>query len=348
MGMTDHEIIQSLLAAYALDAVDVDEALEIEAHLDGCPDCTAALAELRETVDRLADLAATTPAAEAERDHRVRTVAAALARRAARPTSFSPADLHLIESSRLVALLGLLHADQWATPVGAALPDWSVQDLAAHLAATEALLAEQLGVAPFTPEVADQPTARAQPAVERHRTLRPADTLAELETAYARVQQAVADLAPDADTRAVSWFGLDLTLAPVLTQRAFEIWTHADDIRAALDLPLLAPPAPSLQAMSATAVETLPILLAATGVEAEGRRARLTLVGPGGGTYEVDLGLEGRPVAAEPDVTLELDVVDFCRGLADRLPAERTAYRARGDADLAVAIVASLPALAVL
>ena len=56
MGMTDHEAVQSLLAPYALDAVDVDEVLEIEAHLDTCPECVATLAELRETVVLLAAL----------------------------------------------------------------------------------------------------------------------------------------------------------------------------------------------------------------------------------------------------------------------------------------------------
>ena len=105
VGMTDHEAVQSLLAPYALDAVDVDEVLEIEAHLDTCPECVAALAELRDTVDLLAALP------EAARPDRPdpalasRTMAAALAHRPARPVVLAPADIHLIESSRLVALL---------------------------------------------------------------------------------------------------------------------------------------------------------------------------------------------------------------------------------------------------
>ena len=345
--MTDHDTTQALLAPYALDAVDVDEALEIEAHLDTCIDCRDTLSELRETVDLLG--AATTSAPPPALQDRI--VEAALRRRPARPAPIAPTQLHLIEASRLVSLLADLPAPRWQTPIGPALPGWNVQDLAAHLAASEALLAAQLGAEPFTPEVEDQPTARAGPAIERHRTLSPLETLTELETAYARVTQAVADLGPDAERGTVSWFGLDLTLGQALTQRAFEIWTHADDIRSAVGMELIAPPAPSLHTMSATAVESIPILLASTGADAEGRRARITLDGPGGDIYLVDLGLtpDGAHVAdRQPDVSLELDVVTFCRALADRVAPDQVAYRASGDAVLARAIVDSLPALAVL
>ncbi len=350
--MTDHEAIQSLLAPYALDAVDVSEELEIEAHLDTCPECVAALADLRATVDLLATLtgASAEPpgAALAER-----TLAAALATRPARAVDLSPLDVHLIESSRLTALLASLQPDQWTAAIGPDLPDWDVHDLAAHLAATESLLAEQLGAPSFTPEVDDQPTPRAHAAVARHRTLPAAQVQHELETAYSLVQDAGAARRAEAASRTVVWFGLDFTVDDVLVQRAFEIWTHADDIRQALDLPCLPPPPPSLAVMSATAVQLLPLLLATSGVDAQGRRARITLDGDGGATFDLDLGLEptsvaDAPTAPTPDLVLELDVVDFCRSLADRLPPDELSYRATGDTDLAAALVAALPALAVL
>jgi hypothetical protein len=44
----DHSEIQELLGAYALDAVDPDEAMEIELHLVGCPHCQSELASYRE------------------------------------------------------------------------------------------------------------------------------------------------------------------------------------------------------------------------------------------------------------------------------------------------------------
>jgi uncharacterized protein (TIGR03083 family) len=355
MGMTDHEAVQSLLAPYALDAVDVDEVLEIEAHLDTCPECVVTLTELRETVVLLAALPEASRADRPDPALAARTMAAALAHRPARPVTVAPADAHLIESSRLVALVAALAPAQWSVGVGDAFPDWSVQDLVAHLAASEALLAELLGAPSFTPEVADQPTPRAHAAVDRHRSWSPAQTRAELERAYSLVQAATLDLGDAVSAHPVPWFGLELSLGDVLIQRAFEIWTHADDIRRALALPLLPPPAPSLALMSATAVEGVPLLLAAAGVDAEGRTARLTLDGAGGAAYDLDLSLEPGPAAvsgatfgATPDVSLELDVVDFCRSVADRLPADQLHHRVTGDRQLAAALVAALPGLAVL
>jgi hypothetical protein len=50
----NHDEIQELLGAYAVDAVDADEATEIEAHLDDCARCRAEVTELRETAAMLA------------------------------------------------------------------------------------------------------------------------------------------------------------------------------------------------------------------------------------------------------------------------------------------------------
>ncbi|MGH9016483.1 MAG: anti-sigma factor domain-containing protein [Acidimicrobiales bacterium] len=50
-----HEDIAELLGAYALDAVDGDEAAEIEAHLADCPRCAAELAQHREVAALLAN-----------------------------------------------------------------------------------------------------------------------------------------------------------------------------------------------------------------------------------------------------------------------------------------------------
>lgn len=48
-----HEELQSLLGAYALDAVDPDEAVLVENHLRECPRCRAEVAELREVAGLL-------------------------------------------------------------------------------------------------------------------------------------------------------------------------------------------------------------------------------------------------------------------------------------------------------
>ena len=54
MRTSDHSRIQDLLGVYAADAVDADEAAEVEAHLRSCAQCEAEVAEHRETLALLA------------------------------------------------------------------------------------------------------------------------------------------------------------------------------------------------------------------------------------------------------------------------------------------------------
>src|ERR1700727_2602092 len=51
--LTDHEDIEELLGAYALDAVEPDEVEMIERHLEVCPRCRAEVAEHREVTGLL-------------------------------------------------------------------------------------------------------------------------------------------------------------------------------------------------------------------------------------------------------------------------------------------------------
>lgn len=59
--MSTHDEIKELLGAYALDAVDPDEAEAIELHLRDCPRCRAEVAEHRETAAFLAHAGADAP-----------------------------------------------------------------------------------------------------------------------------------------------------------------------------------------------------------------------------------------------------------------------------------------------
>ncbi len=53
-GRLTHSDIEELLGAYALDAVDADEAAEVRAHLSECPRCSAEVAVHREVAAKLA------------------------------------------------------------------------------------------------------------------------------------------------------------------------------------------------------------------------------------------------------------------------------------------------------
>ncbi|MGH9066934.1 MAG: zf-HC2 domain-containing protein, partial [Acidimicrobiales bacterium] len=57
-----HAEIESLLGAYALDAVDGSEAEAVELHLQICPRCRAEVAEHRETAALLGHTGAVAPA----------------------------------------------------------------------------------------------------------------------------------------------------------------------------------------------------------------------------------------------------------------------------------------------
>jgi hypothetical protein len=65
--MNDHTEIEELLGAYALDAVEPEEAAAIEEHLDTCPRCRAELAGHREVVGLLGDGGGAAPAGLWER-----------------------------------------------------------------------------------------------------------------------------------------------------------------------------------------------------------------------------------------------------------------------------------------
>lgn len=58
----DHRDFQELLGAYALDAVDPDEAVELEEHLRSCPQCRAELADHRSVAALLANSGGPAPA----------------------------------------------------------------------------------------------------------------------------------------------------------------------------------------------------------------------------------------------------------------------------------------------
>ena len=57
-----HDELQSLLGAYALDAVEDDEARAVERHLQECPRCRAEVANHRETAALMASVGAEAPA----------------------------------------------------------------------------------------------------------------------------------------------------------------------------------------------------------------------------------------------------------------------------------------------
>ena len=71
--------------------------------------------------------------------------------------------------------------------------------------------------------------------------------------------------------------------------------------------------------MSRIAVPSLPFGMAMGGLEGGGRTVRIVLTGPGGGTWDQALELGEAP--GDPEATVVLDVVDYCRLAARRVDA---------------------------
>jgi hypothetical protein len=134
-------------------------------------------------------------------------------------------------------------------------------------------------------------------------------------------------------------FGLPFPRESILVSRSFETWTHADDIRRALNR-ALSPPSPDvLHPMAHLSVTTMPASLEMVERAHRGKTAQVVLTGDGGGDWLIPLGFS--ETTESPDVVLTTDVVAWCRVASERmapgaLPREVTGDPALAD-DLAVA-----------
>jgi hypothetical protein len=151
----------------------------------------------------------------------------------------------------------------------------------------------------------------------------PRDTVARWSTAaQAVVDHVTSDrFAPDASAPLHGW---PFTGSSALVARAFEIWTHGEDIRRATGRPLVATPAQELRTMSSFSVTALPFLLPVVAPELEMRPTRVVLTGAGGGTFDIGGGGERRALLAT-------DVTDYCRVVARRIEPHQLHAKIEGD-----------------
>jgi uncharacterized protein (TIGR03083 family) len=330
--LTDAEV-EELLGAYALDAVEPEEAVAIEAVLARRP----ALARL---ADELSNLAAWIGASEATEPPTGLRVAVLDAARARRSGPADPVvDLYLTMSDRVGRAIDELPDDALdvVTPNGL-----TAHDLVVHLAAQESLLAQNLGVPTVHDLDEDQIVPRTHAMLPRFAN-RGLDDAVDLWRTSVEVNREWAVANPD---RTAIWRGLGLTRDDTILVRSFEAWIHGDDLRRAAGLPTTVPESRHLSLMSDLAGRILPLALAVAGRGHDGMTARLVLTGEGGGEWLMAMG-DGAP-GAEPDVTVTADVVDWCLLVGDRITAGALRYDVEGDVSLAVDLVTSAPALATL
>lgn len=333
MGLT-HAAASSALGAYALDALDDDEAVLLEVHVAGCAQCADELASLRHAAGWLGtDLAEEPPVPLRSR------VLPGIAT-ADRPPLAPPLAAYVAETTRLEALLAVVGDSDWQVPTAA--EGWGPKELVAHLLATDSLVTARLGALGVVPETNDDLLERTVAVQARHASLTAAESITEWRRSRNLLVHAAARSSFDAP---MNWFGLDTTLAGMLVIRAFETWTHADDIRAATGR-LLDPPGPAaLGLMTDLLCQAMPIALQVRGLDPGPAVARIVLDGPGGGSWDVALG--GAAGNGQPDVVLRTDSISWCRLGADRLDPADVPAAVEGDEALAGMLLAAASAFAV-
>ncbi len=246
----------------------------------------------------------------------------------------SPDEAFSRAADAFYGLLCALGEQDWRLHV---LRDLDVQGLAGHLIGVEEDVQRALSDDPVV-EHQDHVTS-TQPAADRQAGRAVAATRADWRGAADRTLE----LVRDADmTAEVTVWGIPLPLGAALVARAFELWTHENDIRRVAGLPASVPDASTLRLMTELATSMLPFGAMLAGLQGP-INLRLVLTGAGGGTWDVVIGGD----APEPaTVGIVTDVVDFCRLAANRLDPADLDMHVTGDQGRAVGVLAAAAALA--
>jgi uncharacterized protein (TIGR03083 family) len=270
---------------------------------------------------------------------RARVLAAAVRERAAgRPVpaapSITPGTAFARAADAFSAVLSTLDDDQWRRP---ALRELDVRGLVGHLTGVEEDVHRALA---GDPEVAcADHVVSTQGAADAAAGRPPEETAAAWRSAVATTLRLVAAEDP---ARVVAVHGMRLPLATLLVVRAFELWTHENDIRAATGLPPSEPDPAVLALMTDLAAGSLPVGMARIGADSVRLDLHLVLTGPGGGTWDIALGGDGGAGPGAREVMVVADACRFCRLVADRIAPAALDASVRGEpADVRLVLTAA-------
>ncbi|WP_405771467.1 zf-HC2 domain-containing protein [Streptomyces sp. NBC_01538] len=353
----EHDVLRSLLGAWALAACAPEETLAVEEHLGECGACADEARRLREAVELLQrpdplDLDPTL---------RTRVLQGCLDRRPPRipvPEWAAPYDA---ETARLDALLQDFGDAEWHAHVRLRWFEGdkqttrrtTVAGVIAHLLSVDGLVAVALGLDdPLTGEhktpVAPTPAARTE-AYWRASYFPPTRSV---RMPWREQSHGIVRTAAFAGDRSgklpVPYGEFELPLHEAMLDRAFECWVHAGDIAEAVSYPYTPPAPPHLHGMIALAARMLPEALAArrrAGLASPsrtarhlvpagepGRSLRLEIEGSGGGEWLIPLDSPAAlPSAAHEVAHVALDGTEFCQLAAGHVSPEEAAAGQDGD-----------------
>jgi uncharacterized protein (TIGR03083 family) len=337
-----HTAVTELLGAWALDACSEEETATVEDHLAGCAACAAEADRLGQVTAGLATTVAVAPPARL----RDAVLAAAVARR---PAGEEASSGYATWVERFDSLLGNLTPAQWRERV---IRDLTVQDLVAHLIATDELLAAQLGAAgagaPEDPAELDGtlPARRSAAAIAEHRGRPPERTRAAWRAQADRLLRHAGG--PGSLDRQVRLADPRLPRQPLrtaLVQRLFETWIHTDDVRSLLGSPPDPPSERQVAMIVALGVRLLPAALRLAGADRPPRSARLVLVGPAGGDWTISPAGQEAGTRRAADATITMDAVEFCYLLGNRRDPDSVPHRVEGDPAVAATVLRAVTTL---
>ena len=244
------------------------------------------------------------------------------------------------QTAVLRALLTELTDADWSRPT---VRDLDVQGLMGHLIGVESAFAAML--AGDTSAADADHVASTQAAAEHEWTRTPQQTMGSWLKA---LRQSLTALRLCDGGLPVRFHGMGLPLADLMTARAFEIWTHADDIRRALGLATVDPEPQTLATMTDLGVLLLPLALRA-GHQGVAGNVRLVLTGPGGGTWDIRLGeaeVRRATLGSAFAAHVVADTAEFCRVIANRADLSSSGAIVREDRSAADALFTAAASLA--
>ena len=246
----------------------------------------------------------------------------------------SPTQAFARAAEAFAQLLGSLSPGDWHLPV---LRDLDVQGLVGHLTGVERDVQRSISGDPAVGG-ADH-VQSTQPAALEQAGRAPGATTAQWRDAVDQTLRMAGQCDLDA---MVAIHGVALRLRDLLVARAFELWTHENDIRAVIGQPPSVPAPSALRPMTQLATALLPFGAAITSLS-EPINVHLVLTGPGGGTWDVAV---GEPAGDGSAVGIVTDVVGFCRLFANRIsPSDLETY-VTGDKRKAKWVLTATAALA--
>ncbi|MFE9256752.1 zf-HC2 domain-containing protein [Streptomyces sp. NPDC006879] len=346
-----HQVLRSLLGAWALSACSTEESEAVEGHLTECAPCAEEALRLRDAVGLLHH----EETLDLDPLLRSRVLEGCLGKRPARipvPSWAAPYDT---ETARLDALLKDIGDAEWHAPVRL---KWfqgervhsrktTVAGVIGHLLSVDGLITAALGLDdPLGDQAPMDPTDRTEflwasfptPATRRIREPWREQSHALVRTVSFAGRGAAELAVPYGQQRA-------LPLQDAFLERAFECWVHAGDIAEAVDYPYEAPTGPHLNGMIDLAARLLPGALAerrraglaapARGLVAAGapgRTLHLEVEGSGGGNWFIALDSPAASTSAERTVAqIALDGTEFCQLAAGRIAPEDAVAGLDGD-----------------